>query len=252
VPANQIGVIDVEAQLDTATKVVTTTVDAATFTLDPSRVLAIGVTLATQTGVPIAAVKSLEDPQGLNVQTQATLFVAVDSAGTDAETSVARNATFDTSLLKPEFTQTSDLEVGGLPTARSLLRFDIPPFILDSSTIVSATLQLVPTAPAVGVPGEMLRVVARAVRADLGRKSPVTNDTAVALVEAASQDTVEFNFSTIAGVWRTDPDRPRALVLVLEPEASTIGSVRFGGSTTASAIPTVKLIFSRPFRFEKP
>src|SRR3989449_10232623 len=67
----------------------------------------------------------------------------------------------------------STLAVGGVPSARSLLRVAFPKFIRDSSQIIRGTLFLVPAVAARGAPADSFVMEVRTVLADFGRKSPI-------------------------------------------------------------------------------
>src|SRR5262245_33332149 len=54
----------------------------------------------------------------------------------------------------------SNLVMGGAPSARSLIRVQLPAFIQDSVDIVRATLILVPTGPVAGIASDSFRIAA--------------------------------------------------------------------------------------------
>src|SRR5205823_944357 len=82
-------------------------------------------------------------------------YLRVDSAGTPvARTPGPLSAPSFASFVSdpPPPPPDSTLAVGGVPSARSILRIAFPHFIRDSSQIIRGTLTLVPVAPVQGAP----------------------------------------------------------------------------------------------------
>lgn len=248
--ANLRGTIAVDDQVSGLSGTLSTLLSGVT--LDDTGVLALGLDVAAATGMPTASLRSLNDPAGIGEQIIALFFAVVDSLGTETRAEVSRRPTFDTSLLQTSLTGTTDLEVGGIPSARTFLPLPIPESIIDSSTIVRAVLRLVPTAPAEGTTGVTFRLVARPLLADLGRKSPVSGDSTSTLIEVGSQDTITLDIGDITQLWKANTDRPRVVMLRTEPEGGSLGQLRFGGSATVGAVPSLQVVFFRPFDFGSP
>lgn len=139
------------------------------------------------------------------------------------------------------------IAVGGLPARRSYLRFDVPLSLLDSATIVRATL-LLTQRPAPGVdPDTAVRVIASAVLAgtdvtDIGRASNVLaadssyNVTTLALTPGGS-GLRSFELGSLLRSWRTVAGRrpvQHAVVIRSGSEGLAAGDIRFY-STAASA-----------------
>lgn len=225
---------------------------AVPFAPEDSGVLAIGVSAVADTGVALALLRAVEAGGGPAV----SYFVQADSADTTVAATFAPDpsSVFDTFVVDPTSGLPLGLEAGGMPTARSILRFVIPGSIVDTSQVVRATLILVPLEPADGVPGDSFFVVAHAVAADFGAKSPLAPDpdsVRQALVRMApgEADTVRMEMTRVFRFWRLDPDAPRTVMLLVRPEGATLGRVRFGSSAMAGARPAIRISFFRPFGF---
>ena len=146
------------------------------------------------------------------------------------------------------------LTVGGIPSARSIVRFSVPPLITDSSQIVRATLVLVPTEPLGGLPGDSTLLDVRGIFSDLGPKSPriETSEALIIthLLETGSTDSLALDVTTIARLWDSAAGIPPALILAMNPEASTFGLARFGSSRVAGFAPALRITYARPYPFE--
>jgi hypothetical protein len=135
------------------------------------------------------------------------------------------------------------LSVGGEPSARALIRFELPEHLKDSATIVRATLELTPVAPINGLPTDPLRLEAKAVLADLGAKSPVNSapgrvpaDT----IESGSSGTVALEAVRVVEQWVGRLNQPEALVLSVVPELEAASFSRPVFYSTRAADPAVR------------
>lgn len=146
------------------------------------------------------------------------------------------------------------LTVGGVPAARSILRFSVPAHISDSSQIVRATLVLVPVMPLLAIAGDTARLDVEGVFSDLGPKSPRIQTSPALLtlrtVEAGESDTLLLDVTGVARLWNTAVGIPPALMVALTPEASTFGAATFGSSRTPGAQPAIRLTYALPYPFE--
>src|SRR5207237_741097 len=103
----------------------------------------------------------------------------------------------------------STLAVGGVPSARSLLRVAFPKFIRDSSQIIRGTLFLVPAVAARGAPADSFVMEARTVLADFGRKSPIDarlDDPIV--IHPGATDTIKIEVTSMLQLWAADTTHP--------------------------------------------
>jgi hypothetical protein len=148
------------------------------------------------------------------------------------------------------------LAVGGAPSARALLRFNLPARIRDSATIVRATLELTPVAPITGLPTDPARLLSSAVLADVGAKSPVSTvvgrvpeDTLVAGATGVSLEAVR-----LVELWLGATTRPTALVLSLNPEAGSFTRPVFYSTRAADPAvrPRLRISYLLEFPFETP
>ncbi len=242
--------------------------DSATlslFKLQPadSGVMAIAVAMSASqpSGIPIGSVAA--GGSGPLWQT----FVTIDSVAdtTLNQRTISRIAQFNTFVTENTVPVNLDfLTVGGAPSARSLVRFDLTSRLgsRDSSQIVRATLKLVPTAPIPGIPNVPAILSVRGVQSDIGAKSPRCGFSTgsicgtwviTGLIEAplvvGSSDTVSIEVSDLVRGWQGERGSARALFLDLDPEAASFTRPEFGSSRTPGFIPTIELTYVLPFPF---
>ena len=216
--------------------------------------LAVGVRLSAPvfTGIRLGAVAA--GAAGAVFTTYATLDVP--DTGTAKLRTLALSTAFNTYVSEvPQVSDTTLLAVGGAPSSRSLLRFSLPPRILDSATIVRATLELTPIAPISGLPTDAVVLEARSVLADVGGKSPVNT-----LPGRVPADTLELGSSAVSieavrlvELW-LGANRPSALVLALNPEGASFTKPVFYSSRAADPAlrPRLRLSYLLSFPFETP
>jgi hypothetical protein len=215
-------------------------------------ILAIGVAMAA------------DQPSGIRIGSSAVgtggtfiSYVTLDvpDTGSAKRQSVTRAPAFNTFVTQtPLVPDNAFLTVGGEPSARALLRFDLPEDIEDSATIVRATLELVPRSPMLGLPTDPALLQAKALFADLGAKSPVdarftSSDTLV----VGSADTVRLDVTPIVLTWQAASERPEAMFLSLLPEGASFTRPVFG-STRSGTVggPRLRITYLKPFPFENP
>ena len=146
----------------------------------------------------------------------------------------------------------STLAVGGVPSARSLLRVAFPKFIRDSSQIIRGTLFLVPAVAARGAPADSFVMEARTVLADFGRKSPIDarlDDPIV--IHPVAMDTIKIEVTNILQLWAADTTHPTVFLLRPQAEAQYFGEIRFYPSKAALR-PTLQITYVKQFPFGVP
>jgi hypothetical protein len=223
---------------------------AARFVKADSGAAAYGVRVAADARASIAIGKGAIGP---TIQ----WYFRVDSAGTRvARSPGARAAGFQSFVFAPPAPLLdSSLAVGGLPSARSLLRVAFPRFIRDSSQIIRGTLLLVPAVAARGAPADSFTVEAHTILADFGAKSPVALDatrTDTTMIHMAAADTVRIEVTNLLQYWASDSTRPTAIVLRAKAEGTSFGEIRFYPSKAPAFRPTLRVTFVRRFPFGAP
>lgn len=151
---------------------------------------------------------------------------------------------------------TSLLSVGGVPSRRVFLRFDVPSFIIDSTTIVRASLLLTQVPNREVSPAESVFVFPNAILA-----GPVVTDVASALqfigpngqfamdsVKTAPADSGVRSFEIVGLVrtWRNNPTTvsPRTIALRSGAEASLPARIDFYSTRAAPAVrPKLRITF---------
>lgn len=171
----------------------------------------------------------------------------------------------DTTLRKQVITRASDfavtarnlgvvvdhsvLVVGGYPVARTFLRFAIPNFLRDSVTIIRATLELTGARPVFGIPSDTAQLVANAILADFGAKSPVST-TRFALVPMISgSQSVSLEVATIIRTWQGKTPLPTVIRLALGSEGATFIAPTFASSRSATGMPRLRITYRPPYSF---
>jgi hypothetical protein len=217
--------------------------------------LALGVRLSAPsfTGVRLGAIAG-------GARALFTTYATLDipDTGTAKLTTLALGATFNTYVSEvPQVGDTTLLAVGGAPSSRALLRFNLPQRILDSATIVRATLEFTPTAPISGLATDAVLLEARSVLADVGAKSPVNTlplRVAVDTLEPGST-TISLEAVRLVELWLGSA-RPSAVVLALTPAlegASFTEPVFYSTRAADPAVrPRLRLSYLLPFPFETP
>jgi hypothetical protein len=188
-----------------------------------------------------------------------TSYVTLDIPDTGAAKlrTLAQTPTFNTFVSEvPQVSDSTLLAVGGAPSARTLVRFNLPARIRDSATVVRATLELTPVAPIPGLPTDPARLVARAILADVGAKSPVSS-----VANRVPEDTLDVGATAVSieavrlvELWLRTTSRPSALVLALSPEAGSFTRPVFHSSRAADPAlrPRLRLSYLLSFPFETP
>ena len=188
-------------------------------------------------------------------------YFRVDSAGTTTRSSRDLAPQFDAYVFDPPpAALDSTLVVGGMPSSRSVVRIALPPALQDSTQILRATLLLVPSSAAQGAPRDSFTLVAHAVAADLGGKSPlivsnIASDSSyfgTAPVFMGSTDTVRIEITRILRRWAADTGAPTTIVLRSGSEGVVLGEIRFQPSRHGTLRPTVRLTYAARFPFGIP
>jgi hypothetical protein len=202
-----------------------------------------------------------------NLPATFTWFVKVDSiTATDTtliHTSRSRGIEFDSFVFDPAAAALdSTLAVGGVPSARSLLRVNLPRAIRDSSQVIRGTLILVPAVAARGVPGDSFLVQASPVVADFGAKSapcvPVPAPARLcpspetAPIRIGATDTVRIEVTNMVQFWAADTLAPTAIVLRSRDEGTNLAEIRFYPSAAAAYRPALRVTYARRFPFGVP
>lgn len=229
---------------------------AARFVAADSGELAYGVRIQADAPATVALGSNESgDPPLIN------WYFKVDSAGTPSASVRTVTPQFDSYVFTPAAAAIdSTLAVGGMPSARSLLRIALPAAIADSTQVLRATLVLVPSSAMQGAVGDSFAIVAHAVSTDLGAKSPLLGSSGVGdssyfgmtQVYVGSTDTVNIEITRILRRWAADTAAASALVLRSAGEGGLLGEIRFQPSRHATLRPALHLTYSRRFPFGSP
>jgi len=149
----------------------------------------------------------------------------------------------------------TNLAVGGVPSARTLLRVAMPAFLHDSIDVVRATLILVPVSAVQGVPSDSFGILGRPVITDLGGKSPLGTNVSLygrTFIHIGSADTVNIELTNLVRAWSLDTTLVTAFVLGQVPEATSYTEVRFYSSRAPAFRPGLRVTYVKRFRFGNP
>lgn len=231
--------------------------DAFPTLADDDWVAAVGLRIAAgpEAYVDLATLESVG-------QAVLTMYAKVVQGEDTTEANDFRLAAFDSYVSVDQTPFDRDvLGVGGAPSWRSILRVDLPSYVVDSSDVSRATLILVPSEPILGAAGDTLRLRADALIEDVGPKSPIvaplpeTGDTlsvgGLNLFVGAS-DTVVIDVTHIIKPWRADTTRPHSIVLWMVPQASSLGQARFWSSRNAASAPSLAITYVPLFPRNEP
>ena len=218
--------------------------------------LALGVRIASPapTGVRLGALASGTPPLF-------TTYVTADipDTGTARLRTVALGPAFNTSVSEvPVVDDSTLLAVGGAPSARSLLRFNLPARIRDSATIVRATLELTPVAPLTGLPTIPDTMAARALLTDVGAKSPVNSTPLRVPLDTLEPGAtiVSFEVVRLVELWLGNTTRPSSLMLSMTPSLEAASFTRPVFYSTRAGDPAVRprlhISYLLSFPFETP
>ena len=178
-------------------------------------------------------------------------FAKVDSIdGTPVEVSDTVGIDFDSYVHPPPPTIDPNLlSFGGAPAGRTLIRANLPNDIVDSSSVVRATLILVPTEPVWGITGDSLIVVAEALWYDLGAKSSIVVsplDSVLQRIPVGWTDTVRVEVTHIVRAWKSSATLPHTISLRVLPEAGSIAEARFNSSRSPVGQPVIEISYVPP------
>ena len=160
----------------------------------------------------------------------------------------------------------SNLVVGGVPAARSILRFALPRAIRDSAQVVRATLTLIPVAPLTGATSDSMLVLIYRVGSDFGAKSvcasvsgsgvcPFPPDSAYVVegsVPIGSTDTLATEVTEMVRAWQADTTAPQALMIRQLPEAGTLNFLRLYSTRATAFRPALHITYVPRFSFGNP
>jgi hypothetical protein len=165
----------------------------------------------------------------------------------------------------PQFTNT--MNVGGNPGRRAYLRFNLPSHIVDSSTIVRATLQLTQRPIPYGDLRDTMTIQAQVALAgpqvtDLRRASniisaPGLDVTDSLLISPRDSGVKSINMFLLLRAWRTQDallyPPPRAVVLRASPEnVLPFEASFFGNSAPAALRPTMRISYIPSITYGRP
>jgi hypothetical protein len=181
-------------------------------------------------------------------------YIRVDSLGVPVSRNVGQEGAAFASFVRnpPAAPIDSTLTVGGVPSARSIMRVAFPRVIRDSAQIIRGTLNLVPAVAARGIPIDSFAVEVHAVLVDLGAKSPIAVDVArtdSTMIHIDSTGTVRIEITNVLQAWAADSTQPTTLVLKAKDEAQSFAEIRFYPTIATAFRPSLEITYVRRYPF---
>lgn len=234
------------------------TLDSIAIPAADSGVLAIAVAIsgATQTGVRVGGISS-----GASYVPRFITYVTLNIQDT---TTAVRKQLINRG---PSFTRyvssvapPSDpdiLYIGNSNVSRGFIRFPWPAYLRDSALLARATIEVTPTAPINGLPGDSVILIADGVRVDYGPKSPPSNllQGGSTYLSRGSSDTVRIDVINEVVLWQTKATslpHPPIFFLSLLQEGSSFTTPSFYSSRSPGVAPRLRVTYQLPFDFERP
>jgi hypothetical protein len=216
---------------------------------------------------PVLVLGTAENGNGAAIQ----WFNRVDSAGTlVAKPPQPRGLLFDGFVSnQAPVTLDSNLTLGGVPVTRTLLRFNLPRGIRDSSQIIRATLILVPTGPPLVATGDTVFLRLGRLAGDVGAKSPLPPDSTgqaqSSFFVPTGGDSLRLEVTSLLRFWQADTtavtaafvtlialERRDSLRTVDAGEAGTFTTMRFFSSRSPAFRPGLRLTYVPRTKFGTP
>jgi hypothetical protein len=158
------------------------------------------------------------------------------------------------------------MSIGGVPARRSYLRFNVPQWLLDSSTVVRATLQLTQIPQRDFDPGDTVTIRGQAVAAsnvigDLYRSSLILMPAGILVADSirvapADSGLRSVEMNALLRFWKTQTgadSTQRAIVLLQNEEGLHAAQVRFFGARAPAAVrPRLRLSYIPRIEFGVP
>lgn len=213
--------------------------------------IAIGLRIraAAPTGIRVGAIAGLFGPAGF---TTFAKVAGVDS--TVAKQTLALTAEAN-GFARDNGESPSDpdrLYAGRMPAARFFLRFKLPSGLLDSATIIRATLELTPSEPITGLRGDNGVLLLRSVVKDIGAKSSLSLLVTVSdTLPTQSSEVVSIDVLQLLGLWQAQAGFPQTVVALLSPEGSSFHQPVFQ-STRGAQGPRLRISYLRAAAVERP
>lgn len=217
-----------------------------------SGVLAIAVSMTADSATGV----ELGNSNAANFLPTITWYIRVPQLdSTKQPAPIRRVPTFATYVEQnPPVADPDQLQVGGTPSSRFIVRFSVPDSVLIGVEVLRAELLLTPVEPIEGVPNIGTTMTARGVLSDQGAKSPLFPLLqSVTEVTVGSADTVSFEVVELVRTWQTPINPPaQAFFLSLQPEGSSFTRPVFASTRSPSGAPRLRITYVAPLDFQEP
>ncbi len=149
----------------------------------------------------------------------------------------------------PSPSDPANLFFGGRTGSRTLLRFQLPRVLRDSSTVVRATLEMTLAHPVLGLPNDPASVQALAALVDVGAKSPAfSGAVGTQSLEAGLSGLQRIEVLGPVSSWFGPNGLTPTLVMGLAPEGGTFTQAEFLSTRAPMGAPRLRLTYAVPSR----
>jgi len=222
---------------------------------DDSGQIALGFRLRGDepTGVRLGAIAGASGAAGFSTYVRADSIA--DTTSQKQTLTLSAEANF---FVRNNDIETADpdlLYAGGVPSYRSILRFELPPIIKDTDVrLIRATLELTPAEPITGLRGDAAAIDAVGVTKDIGAKSSASQTAAGSgrLPEETSSAVLAVDLRTVVERWRGPTGLPSTVFIGLAPEGGSFYLPVFLSTRAALGRPRLRLTYMQPSPVERP
>jgi len=213
--------------------------------------LAVSLTADSATGVELGSTLAG------SLLPKITWYISVPEVdSTKQPPAISRVPSFETYVEQnPPVNDPDQLQVGGTPSSRFIVRFSVPDSVLIGVQILRAELVLQPAQPIEGVPGIGTTITARGVLSDQGAKSPLIPLLASTVpVTVGQSDSVTIEVIQLVRTWQTTAVNPpaQAFFVSLQPEGSSFTRPVFASTRSITGTPRLRITYVPPLDFQEP
>ncbi len=197
------------------------------------------------TGVRLGSINS--SLGGPTIITWGTVAIADTSKVRQSATALAEKTNY---VIETPPVPADRIWLGGKSGARSILRFTLPAYLRDSTTVLRATLELTPGIALRGLRNDSPTLEIRGLLADLGAKSPaLVNVAGSVLIPTGQTEVLPADVRDIVVTWFTaNAPPPTSLILAILPEGASFSRPEFLSSRAGSGSPRLRITYAIPSR----
>jgi hypothetical protein len=159
------------------------------------------------------------------------------------------NDTANYVIAEPPLSNPDNIFMGGRSGSRTVLRFNLPKAIRDSSTVLRATLELTLTAPVSGIRDDKAAIQVLTALLDVGAKSPAFPNAVGSLtIEPGASGLQQIEVFGPVGSWFGPGGLKPTLLLGLTPEGGTFARPEFFSTRALTGRPRLRITYATSSR----